>query len=198
MKTPEEAKRSSLRDLFQSVLKDEMVILSPISITAKEVMSRNISEISFSFSETISGKKKKVNLKLVKGKGFVDCLFRGCKENYSELYPSLLNVNLVDLKVRPVFSLISRSAGSDAETDIVLSVRIGDRGISEFKSRSDSIIRSAFTTTLNAFQFYINCEASFEKIKIALDDARSRNRGDIQQKCLINLSKITEMNYFKV
>jgi hypothetical protein len=198
VKTPEEAKRNSLRDLFQSVLKGDMVLLSPVSITAKEVLSRNVSEVSFSFHETISEKKKKVNLKSVKGKGFVDCLFKGCKEYYSESYPSLFNINLVDLKVKPVFPLRGSSAGSDAETDIVLFVRVGDRGISEFKSRPDSIIRSAFTTTLNAFQFYINCEAAFEKIKVALADAKSRNRGDIQQRCLTDLSKITEMNYFKV
>ena len=69
MKTPEEAKRSSLRDLFQSVLKDDMVLLLPVSITAKEVWSRSISEVSFSFNETISGKKKKVNLKEKEAKG---------------------------------------------------------------------------------------------------------------------------------
>ena len=79
-----------------------------------------------------------------------------------------------------------------------MSVKVGDLGVSEFVSRSDSIIRSAFATTLKAFQFYMNCEASFDKIKIALDDATKRNRGDIQQRCLTDLSKITEMIHVKV
>ena len=196
MKTPEETKRNSLRDLFQSVLRDDIVLLAPVSISTKEIFDSAESEVSFSFNQRISGKNKKVNLKSVKGKGFVDCLFRGCKSEYSDSHSSLLSVDLVDLKVRPIFSL--KKAGSGAETDIVLSVKVEDRGVSEFKSRSDSIIRSAFETTLSAFQFYMNCEAAYERIKLAYDDARKRNRGDIQQRCLTDLSKITEMIHFKI
>jgi len=198
VRTPEETKRSTLRGLFEAVLGEEAVTLTPVAISTKEIIERGISEVSFSFNENKKGKKKKVSIKAIEGKGFVDCLFKGCKEKYSHEHPSLLNINLVDLKVRPVFSMKRTSAGSDAETDIVLSVRVEERGLAEFKSRSDSIIRSAYATTLGAFQFYINCEMAFNKIKIALSDARSRNRGDIQQRCLTDLSKITEINYFKV
>ena len=196
MKTPEESKRSDLRDLFQSILRDNVIVLSPVSVSSEEVFDKEESEVSFAFNERISGKSKKVSLRSVKGKGLVDCLFRGCKNKYSESYPSLKSVELVDFKVMPIFSM--KKPGSRAETDIVLSVKVGDRGVSEFVSRSDSIIRSAFTTTLKAFQFYMNCEASFEKIKIVLDDASKRNRGDIQQRCLADLSKITEMIHVKV
>ncbi len=196
MKTPEESKRNDLRDLFQSILRDNVIALSPVSVSAKEVFDNKESEVSFAFNEKISGKSKKVSLRSVKGKGLVDCLFRGCKSKYSESYPSLQSVELVDFKVMPIFSM--KKPGSRAETDIVLSVKVGDRGVSEFVSRSDSIIRSAFTTTLKAFQFYMNCEASFDRIKIVLDDATKRNRGDIQQRCLSDLSKITEMIHVKV
>ncbi len=196
MKTPEETKRNSLRSMFQSVLGDDIILLTPVSISTKEVFDNTESEINFSFNQRILGKNKKVSLRSVKGKGFVDCLFKGCKEKYSDSYSSLLSVDLVDLKVRPIFSL--KKTGSGAETNIVLSVKIEDRGVSEFKSRSDSIIRSAFTTTLKAFQFYMNCETAFERIKLAHADARKRNRGDIQQRCLTDLSKITEMIHFKI
>lgn len=196
MKTPEESKRNDLRNLFQSILRDNVIVLSPVSVSSKEVFDNEESEVSFAFNERVSGKNKKVSLRSVKGKGLVDCLFRGCKNKYSESYLSLQSVELVDFKVMPIFSM--KKPGSRAETDIVLSVKVGDRGVSEFVSRSDSIIRSAFTTTLKAFQFYMNCEASFDKIKIVLDDATKRNRGDIQQRCLTDLSKITEMIHVKV
>ena len=196
MKTPEESKRNDLRNLFQSILRDNVIVLSPVSVSSKEVFDNEESEVSFAFNERISGKNKKVSLRSVKGKGLVDCLFRGCKNKYSESYPSLQGVELVDFKVMPIFSM--KKPGSRAETDIVLSVKVGDLGVSEFVSRSDSIIRSAFTTTLKAFQFYMNCEASFDKIKIVLGDATKRNRGDIQQRCLTDLSKITEMIHVKV
>lgn len=197
MKTPEETKRNSLREIFQTVLREDIASLTPVSIVTKESFNSDSSETTFSFNQRISGKNKKVNLKAIEGRGFVDCLFRGCKQTYSDKYPSLLNVNLVDFKVRPVFSMKRGPVGSGAKTDIVLSVRVEERGTSEFTSRSDSIIRSAYATTLSAFQFYINCELAFNKIKIVLDDARSRHRGDILQRCMADLSKITEMNYFK-
>ncbi len=196
MKTPEESKRNDLRDLFQSILRDNIISLSPVSISSKEVFCGKESEVSFTFSERISGKSKKVSLRSVKGKGLVDCLFRGCKNKYYESYPSLQSVELVDFKVMPIFSM--KKTGSRAETDVVLSVKVEDRGVSEFVSRSDSIIRSAFATTLKAFQFYMNCEASFDSIKLVLEDATRRNRGDIQQRCLTDLSKITEMIHVKV
>ena len=67
MKTPEESKRNDLRDLFQSILRDNIISLSPVSVAAKEVFDSKESEVSFTFSEKISGKSKKVSLRSVKG-----------------------------------------------------------------------------------------------------------------------------------
>ena len=114
MKTPEESKRNDLRDLFQSILRDNAIVLSPVSVSSKEVFDNEESEVSFAFNERISGKNKKVSLRSVKGKGLVDCLFRGCKNKYSESYPSLQSVELVDFKVMPIFSM--KKPGSRAET----------------------------------------------------------------------------------
>ena len=96
MKTPEESKRNDLRDLFQSILRDNVILLSPVSVSAKEVFDNKESEVSFAFNERISGKSKKVSLRSVKGKGLVDCLFRGCKNKYSESV-SLKNSKSIEL-----------------------------------------------------------------------------------------------------
>ena len=54
MKTPEESKRNDLRDLFQSILRDNVISLSPVSVSAKEVFDNKESEVSFAFNERIS------------------------------------------------------------------------------------------------------------------------------------------------
>ena len=59
------------------------------------------------------------------------------------------------------------------------------------------VIYSSFISSLEAFQFYINCQRTFEKIMLAVEDARERNRGDIIQSCVADLSKLTEVNTYE-
>ena len=59
------------------------------------------------------------------------------------------------------------------------------------------MVRSSFFAVLKAFEFYINCERTFVSLKNILEDAQSRNRGDIIQACLLDLSKLTEVNTYE-
>ena len=59
------------------------------------------------------------------------------------------------------------------------------------------MIYSGFVSALEAFQFYINCERTFHKIQVIIEDATLRNRGDIVQSCLTDLSKLTEVNTYE-
>jgi len=76
-------------------------------------------------------------------------------------------------------------------------VEVKGRGISEFSSISRSIMYSSFVAILDAFQFYINCERSFDVLIAALTDAKQRNRYDIAEQCKFRLSKITEANTYE-
>ena len=80
---------------------------------------------------------------------------------------------------------------------VILRVEVQNHGISEFQHESRSMIYSSFVSALEAFQFYINCERTFDKIKLAVEDASERNRGDIIQACLADLSKLTEVNTYE-
>ena len=59
------------------------------------------------------------------------------------------------------------------------------------------MIYSGFVAALEAFQFYINCERTFSKMQLIIEDAKQRNRGDIIQACLSDLSKLTEVNNYE-
>ena len=80
---------------------------------------------------------------------------------------------------------------------MIFRVEIRNHGIVEFESTSNSIMHSSFSATLEAFQFYINCERTFQKMKLIMDDAKARNRSDIFQRCLFDLSALTEMNSYE-
>ena len=86
--------------------------------------------------------------------------------------------------------------GTDAETEVVIVVDVKDHGVAEFGCTSRSILHSSFMATLGVFEFYVNCEKTFHKIRLFLDDATTRNRGDIIQSCMTDLSKLTEVNTY--
>jgi hypothetical protein len=196
MKTPQEHKRTSVKEILSKTLKTTTTKLSPISIEVNESIRDDFTKVDFSFEETHGELIKIVNLEQVAGLGFVDCLFKGCLQEYSKKYSSLSNMVLSDLKINPIFSMAKNLARTDAKTDVSICVEIKGLGLAEFRSRSRSIVYSSFVATLEAFQFYINCQRSFEKLKWIIDDAKQRNRSDTIQACLRDISAITEMNTY--
>ena len=59
------------------------------------------------------------------------------------------------------------------------------------------MIHSSFSLALEAFEFYINCERTFNKIQLVISDAESRNRADIVSENVYRLSKLTEVNSYE-
>lgn len=193
-KTPQEFKRQSVKQLFDKILRDTKTNLIPVSIAASESLNDDFTTTEFSFEET--GIKERIVSKESKGKGFIDGLFQGLYSSYIEEYPSLEKIQLVDIKVNPIMKA-SKTLGSEAQASVIFSVEVDGHGLSEFQHKSRSMIYSGFIATLEAFQFYINCERTFHKIQIILGDAEQRNRGDIAQTCMTDLSKLTEVNTYE-
>ncbi len=193
-KTPQEFKRQSVKQLFNKILKDSKTKLEPISISVSESLNDDFTTTEFSFQET--GLESKIISKISEGKGFVDGLFHGLYSNYINQHPSLEKIKLVDIRVNPIMK-VSRNLGSEAKASVVFSVEVDGHGIAEFQHKSRSMIYSGFVSALEAFQFYINCERTFNKMQLIVDDARQRNRGDIVQACLSDLSKLTEVNSYE-
>ena len=194
-KTPQEFRREEVKKLFEKVLGENKTSLIPLSISASESLNDDFTTTDFSF-EDISLSGSIVTVNNVKGRGFVDSLFKGLHGHYVQTFASLKHIRLVDLVVNPLMKNSKKGIGSEAKTDVIFRVEINGHGIAEFQNTSRSIIYSAFVASLQAFQFYINCERTFDKINFVVEDARSRNRGDILQSCMTDLSKLTEVNSY--
>ena len=91
----------------------------------------------------------------------------------------------------------NRGLGSEAKTDVIFRVEIDGHGIAEFQNTSRSMIYSGFVASLQAFQFYINCDRTFHRLGTCFEDASSRHRGDTAQECLTDLAKLTTVNTYE-
>lgn len=195
-KTPEQFRRDGVKDLLDSTLQGEKIILLPKSISISESINERLTSVNLSFLQKQSTSEKLIQIRGIESSGFVDGLFIGLYKNYIDKFNSLNKLKLVDLMVNPIMKA-STIRGSDAKASVIFRLEVEGHGISEFQSESRSVVHSSFVSVLNAFQFYINCEKAFYKIQNAAEDASMRNRGDILQECMNKLSKLTEVNTYE-
>ena len=197
MRTPQDFRRENVKELFDKILKDNKTKLVPKNISINESINSDFTSVSFSL-DVISGENiRTYNFIDVEGKGFVDAVFTTCYQEFVESFPSIKNLNLVDLVVKPIFSMSKKESGTDARTDVMFRVEIKGHGLSEFSARSRSIVHASFQAMAEAFEFYINCDRTFHHLSLCLDDANSRHRGDTAQACVADLAKLTTVNTYE-
>ena len=196
-KTPQDFKRDDIKQLFTKILKQEKVQLSPLRIEIEESFEDSQgSRVSLSIIHCSNGNTTEQKFIEPTAVGFVDGIFRACFKEFSKEHKSLKNIRLVDFQVRPNFNKAKSSLRADACTEVSLKLEVFDHGIAEFSDNSGSILGSSFSATLKAFEFYINCDKAFQKMKLTNIDAAKRNRGDISEKCRYYMSKLTEVNNY--
>ena len=196
-KTPQQIKRESIKELFDKILKAQQLKLNPFSISVDESFKSDFTNVRMRVSETSGGiQNSAFSLATDEAKGFVDGMFKACHKHYAEEYPSLNNIRLVNYQVKPKIKKKTNKMGTDAETEVTIMVDVKDHGMAEFSCMSRSILHSSFIATLEVFEFYINCEKTFNRIKVILEDANGRNRGDIAQSCMSDLSILTGVNTY--
>jgi len=195
-KTPQEIRRDTLREVFDRILGKNKTILSPISISVSEGALPGNTVTNFSFKRTEKDRDDLISISELDSQGFVDGIFTGLHKSFSKEFTSLSKLRLVNFMVNPQMSASLRKLRTDARTSVVFKVNAG-RSDSDFQHDSRSVIHSSFCAALEVFQFYANCERSFDQIQIVLDDANRRNRGDIAQACKFDLSRLTEINTYE-
>lgn len=197
MRTPQDFRRENVKELFDKILKDNKTKLVPKNISINENIDNDFTSVSFSLDMISGGETRTYNFIDVEGKGFVDAVFTTCYQEFVEHFPSIKNLSLIDLIVKPIFSMSKKESGTDARTDVIFRMEIKNHGLSEFSARSRSIVHASFVAMTQAFQFYINCDKTFHQLRLWLDDANSRHRGDSAQSCVADLAKLTTVNTYE-
>ena len=197
MKTTQEVRRDAIKEIFSSRLKSSVLLLEPIKITIAESTATPSTEVKICFDEAIAGQKERFLLKQKASSGFVDGIFTILHRKYNKLYPSIQNIKLNNYTVHPILNSAKASLGSDAKARVSITSEIKGHGLVDFSSTSRSLIQSTFSASLKIFQFYINCERTFDILSKALKNAKERNRGDIVQSCIRDMSSLTQMNNYE-
>ena len=196
MKDVQDLQRDNKREIFKRILQDDVLQLRPNTITISESGPCDTA-VDFSFFEEASGTSRLIDVKDSRGQGFLDCVFSSCHRLYLESYSSLKNLSLNKFDVKPRIIKSTSESGTGSEVSVSFGLSVPTRGRSEFTCRSRSIIYASFTAVLQSFQFYVNCEKTFRKLENILNDARSRHRMDIEQRCIFDMSVLTEVNSYE-
>ena len=143
-------------------------------------------------------KKKRVLFEDIESNGFVDAIFSTCLNSYSKRYPSLKNIRLINFLVTPPSLLQSRQSYQDPSglANICFTLGVKKCGKVDFVSESNSLVFSSFEGILSIFEFYINCEKAFRKLRFAHNNAKERNRADIQQVCQFKMVELINYNCY--
>ena len=196
MRLTTDLKRDDLRTVFRKILNKDTFLLKPRELLIKEQYESNSTKVDFSFDMEDEQKREVISFTDSLGQGFVDAIFTECHLYFLRKYASLENISLVDIGVTPNFIASKKTSGTDASSRVTFRMQVKGHGLSEFCSESHSFVAASFRAVLSAFQFYINCEKTFNKLQIIRADALLRNRSDIVQSCLYDMSKVTEVNYY--
>ena len=66
-----------------------------------------------------------------------------------------------------------------------------------FRDKSQSLSRASATAVLKSVEFFVNIEKAVKILKISINDAEKRNRGDILSSCISKLGELVNATSYK-
>ena len=125
------------------------------------------------------------------GRGPIDALFNGLKNNFKKSYLSFHGLNFYEFSISGDVGDSSLDMASEVECTLsITSVNVQKPLI--YRCRDASINRAAICVVLSAIEYYINSERAMRKLKKWAKDARERNRGDLLEESVLKMSKLLE------
>ena len=130
------------------------------------------------------------------GVGIVDAGFNALLQFFRKKYASLNNIQLsdvyfqVDHSDRTQLSLKSK-------TLMKLEFRNDSKSKSCFSGKTTSMSFTGVSVLVQAFEFYVNGEILFKRLKFLIADAESRGRADVASRYRYALSKVVEVTSYQ-
>ncbi len=126
------------------------------------------------------------------GVGIVDATFHGAKEAMVAAYPSLKHLSFEDFRVNSDMTTRMGEEGSDAFCLAELVVRNEEGRLFNFQDRSRSIASGVVRVVLEALSHFVNTERAVRNMVRAIEDAKSRNRGELAEAYTLKLSDLVK------
>ena len=190
-KTPEETARTEIETLITDTMGKDYVSLSVRRFSLKEDYSKNIVTSTVELKMSNARPLLKIN---GSGVGIVDSVFMGYFNHFRTKYCSLDKISLESFNVRvePTEVEKTRSAVS-----IVVEFGNSYGKIIPFRASTPCLTRSAVTCLNAAYEYYINCELSFRKLKYLTEESQSRGRFDIKESYTSKLVKLVGVSSYE-
>ena len=125
------------------------------------------------------------------GKGPIDALFNGLRNNFKKSYLSFESLSFDNFSIEGDVAPATGDMSSEVECMLVIASETNFKPL-VYRHKDASINRAAITTVLKAVEYYINSERAMKKLKFWADDAKLRNRGDLYEQNVMKMSLLLE------
>ena len=132
------------------------------------------------------------------GVGLVDAAYDSLICYFQEEYTSLSTIELTDAYFNTdIRNTDNIGQNRKSRMAIVLEFKNASKNSSSFRSKTRSVSYTVVSALVQAFEFYINCESLFKRLRFLLQDAQSRNRSDVAGMYQYILTKIVKVTNYR-
>ena len=196
--TPLEAKQVKYESIAREVLGSKYLSFQIRGeFIIKEDFLRSQTEINcvMVLADSSSQVEKKI---IGTGDGPVDAFFTALVDELSEEYNSLRTFEFSQFATKANLKKSHfKNSGSNAEVEVLVVVRNGFDNELIFRDKSTSLSRASARAVLKSVEFFVNIEKAVRVLKYSIDDAKKRNRGDILNSCILQLSELVNATSYK-
>ena len=126
------------------------------------------------------------------GVGIVDAGFNALLNAFKEQYASLNTIQLSDVYFQVDHS-DKRELSLKSKTFMKLEFRNNLKDRTCFSEKTTSMSFTGVSVLVKSFEFYMNCELLFKRLKFLIKEAENRGRSDISSQYKYALSKVVEV-----
>tara|TARA_Y100000310_G_scaffold284202_1_gene306837 strand:+ start:3527 stop:4162 length:636 start_codon:yes stop_codon:yes gene_type:complete len=185
-KTPQEQRCKEMASIVRGVLAGDYWDLGIDELSIEE----NLREKSTKIACLVHLNKENFTIEEV-GRGPIDALFNGLKNNFKKSYLSFHGLNFYEFSISGDVGDSSLNMASEVECTLsITSVNIHKPLI--YRCRDASINRAAVCVVLAAVEYYINSERAMKILRECVKDAQERGRGDLLEESVLKMSKLLE------
>ena len=185
-----EAEFEKLRELVEETLGDDIVNLRAQRIHFEELPDENLCKVSLELHATGGDIPRAIE---GGGVGLVDAVFNAVRDNLALDFPSLKHIFFDDFIVTSnIPQTRKKNTGSDAVGIVELIVRNEEGRVFSFLDESRSTTASTVNVVLRALSHFVNAERAVRIIVRAIEEAKTRNRGELVQTYTMRLSDLVK------
>ena len=184
--TPSEILHDEINCRVKETLGKDYCHIDIDRLTLEEDLRKGVSRVSFKLKLG-----KEVKEIAGTGMGVVDALFSSIMKEVEKEYVSLSELSLIDFSVEGDFERKTyKKTNTDVDVEVRLLMRTSGGNEFIFRERSPSMHTAAIKVVLKVIEHFVNAERAVGVLYRCIDDAKKRQRGDLVDIYLRELSEL--------